>query len=195
MSTSVSAPEADGPLGDPSRHLALDTLRERLAALPAPPRDVGRLSLVVARGEGGVRETPQSVRLTPEQGVPGDRWQHADGRPETQLATMRADVAELLANGQALTLFGDNLIVELDLSSENLPTGSRLRVGGALLEVTPEPHNGCRKFRQRVGGDALRLTADKALREDHLRGIYLRVVEAGDVTVGDAIEVVSRPGG
>ena len=91
-----------------------------------------------------------------------------------------------------LSLFGDNLLVELDLSTQNLPTGTRLRLGQALLEVTPEPHNGCLKFRQRFGGDALRLTADERFRDQHLRGIYLRVVEPGPVCVGDDIEVLTR---
>ncbi len=87
---------------------------------------------------------------------------------------------------------GDNLLIDLDLSSENLPTGSRLRLGGALLEVTPKPHNGCLKFKQRFGGDALRLTAIPRYHDLHLRGIYMKVVEAGDVAVGDPIEIVAR---
>ena len=74
----------------------------------------------------------------------------------------------------------------------NLPAGSRVRVGAALLEVTPEPHTGCVKFRQRFGGDALRLTANPRLRELRLRGIYFVVVEAGEVAVGDPIAVLSR---
>jgi MOSC domain-containing protein YiiM len=184
---------AEALLGDADRHLDREALDRGLAALPPPPRDRGRLGLIVARGEDHRRQTPQRVRLTPEQGVPGDRWARHDGRPESQLAVMRLDVARLLANGQDLSLFGDNLLIELDLSGANLPPGSRLRLGGALLEVTPEPHDGCRLFRQRFGGDALRLTADEDLRDQHLRGIYLRVVEACEVAVGDAIEVVSRP--
>ena len=186
--------EAEGPLGDAARHLDLATLHERIDALPAPPRDRGHLALLVARLPDGRHDTPHAARLAPEEGLPGDRWERCDGRPESQLAVMRVDVATLLANGQALSLFGDNLLVDLDLSDENLPTGTRLRLGGALLEVTPEPHNGCAKFRQRFGGDALRLTAEKPRRHQHLRGIYLRVVEAGDVAVGDPIEVVSRAG-
>ncbi len=80
----------------------------------------------------------------------------------------------------------------IDLSVENLPTGSRLRLGGALLEVTPEPHTGCLKFRQRFGKDSLRLTADRRLRDERLRGIYVKVVEAGEVAVVDTLEVLSR---
>ena len=92
-----------------------------------------------------------------------------------------------------LTVFGDILFLALDLSVENLPTGSRLRLGRALLEVTVKPHNGCRKFAARFGHDALRLVANPQLRHRNLRGIYLCVVEAGEVAVGDAVAVVSRP--
>ncbi len=105
---------------------------------------------------------------------------------------MRVDVARLVANGQPLTLFGDNLLVDLDLSAANLPVGSRLRIGRAVLEVTPKPHNGCLKFHQRFGKDALRLTAYRRFRDQRLRGIYVKVVEPGQVRVGDAIEISSR---
>ncbi len=183
-----------GPFGELSRHLPRETLDRGFGDLPPPPKDRGRVGLIVARGRGSTRETPERVRLTPEEGVPGDLWlEDAGDRLDQQLAVMRLDVATLFANGQPLTLFGDNLLVDLDLSTANLPTGTRLRAGQALLEVTPEPHNGCIKFRQRFGSDALRMTADPALREHHLRGIYMRVVEAGELAVGDAIEVISRP--
>ena len=106
-----------------------------------------------------------------------------------QIAVMQADVAELVANGQPLTLFGDSLFLALDLSTPNLPAGSRVRVGGAVLEVTPVPHNGCRKFQGRFGQDALRLVSMKELRHRNLRGIYMRVVEPGEAGPGDAVEV------
>ncbi len=181
-----------GPFGDATRHLPFDELEKRFAALDAP-RDAGRVALLVARAEGGRRETPRQVEVTPDSGVPGDAW-HRD-RPDQhdcQITLMRADVAELVANGQPLTLPGDNLLVELDLSAANLPIGSRLRIGTALVEVTPKPHNGCLKFRQRFGADALRLTADPRYRELRLRGIHVRVLEAGTISVGDAIQVLER---
>jgi MOSC domain-containing protein YiiM len=185
---------AFGPSGDPARHLAGPALDAGLRGLAAAPRDAGRLALIVRRLADRRRETPAAVELTPEAGVPGDDWSRRPPRePDAQLAVMRHDVAALIANGQPLTLFGDNLFVELDLSAGNLPAGSRLRVGEALVEVTPEPHNGCRKFQQRFGADALRFVQAQETRAENRRGVYWRVVEPGLARLGDAVRVVSRP--
>ena len=132
--------------------------------------------------------------ITPESGIPGDAWGRQQcPAPEAQLAVMQIDIAELIANGQPLTLFGDNFCLELDLSAANLPSGSRLRAGTATLEVTPEPHNGCRKFRERFGDAALRFVSKRELRHLNLRGIYMRVVEGGEIATGDLLQVLSRP--
>jgi len=181
-----------GPWGDPDRHLPLDALERGLAAL-APPKDVGRLTLIVSRREDGRRDTPERLALTAECGVPGDAWQrNTPEKIDAQITVMRDDVAQLIANGQPLSLFGDNLLIDLDLSVENLPAGTRLRLGGAELEVTPEPHTGCRKFRQRFGADGLRFTATKANRHLRLRGIYVKVVGDGEIAVGDSVRVLRR---
>jgi MOSC domain-containing protein YiiM len=149
--------------------------------------------LVVRKGEGGQREALDEVWLAPETGIPEDAWGRKPGKdPQAQLTVMQSDVARLIANGQPFTLFGDNLFLELDLSVQNLPAGSRVRVGGAILEVTPMPHNGCRKFLARFGGDALRFVSMSDLRHRNLRGIYMRVVESGKVHPGDSVEVISR---
>ena len=188
------AREASGPEGDPARHVPLAELEAGLRTLAPAPKDAGRLALLVRRRSDGVRETPERVVLSPEEGVPGDGWTRRPPRdPEAQLAVLRRDVAELLARGQPLTLFGDNLVVDLDLSRSNLPPGTRLRVGEALVIVTAMPHNGCRKFQARFGGDALRLVQAPATRAENLRGVYWRVVAAGRAAVGDPIEVLARP--
>ena len=183
-----------GPRGDRSRHLSRAALELGLAELPAAPKDAGTLELLVARGPKGERRLPESVVLAVDGGMPGDRWVN-DKRygPEYQLATTRADFARLVANGQPLELHGDNLYLHLDLSTENLPAGSRLRLGRALLEVTPQAHNGCKKWVQRFGLDAMQLNLAPAYRHLHLRGIYLQVIEAGPVSVGDPVVVVTRP--
>jgi MOSC domain-containing protein YiiM len=186
--------EAYGPQGDVTRHLPLETLQARLSALPSLGRDAGTLALIVRRRADGMRETPERVRLTSEEGVPGDGWDRRPPRqPDAQLAVMRHDVAALIANGQPLTLFGDNLLVDLDISAANLPVGTRLQVGDAIVEVTPKPHNGCSKFEGRFGADALRFVGPGPDRPRNLRGMYWRVVEAGDASVGCLIRVISRP--
>jgi hypothetical protein len=173
--------------------LQRDALEAALAKLPPAPRDEGELVLMVARGESGTRVLPKRAVLTPEGGLPGDRWS-SDGRygPEYQLATIRADFARVVANGQPLMLHGDNLYLNLDLSSENLPTGSLVKLGEATLQVTPQAHNGCKKWVQRFGLPAMQLNLASSHRSMHLRGIYFRVVEAGLVEVGERAKVIRR---
>jgi MOSC domain-containing protein YiiM len=175
-------------------HLPAEILRQRLNELAAPPVDEGTVVLVVARPAEGERWTPARCRLTPDGGVERDRWSSRENpSPDAQITVMRADVARLFADGQPLSLFGDNLLIELDLSAGNLPTGTRLRVGTALCEVTPKPHTGCGKFSTRFGEDARAVTATEEFRDWRLRGLYIRVLEAGEVGPGDAVQVLGRP--
>jgi len=180
--------------GDASRHLSSDELTRRFASLSPPARDAGHVRLLVKRGtERGRREEPESALLTVGEGMPGDSWvRGGDPTPESQLTAMEAGVAEIIANGQPWSLFGDQLFLDLDLSSENLPVGSVIEVGEAVLEVTPKPHKGCAKYQARFGVDALRFISRSDLRSRNLRGVYLRVVTEGWVRVGDAVKVVRR---
>jgi MOSC domain-containing protein YiiM len=180
-------------VGDPTRYHTLEHLERSLAALPVAPITTGRVVLIVRRGEGGRREEIDRARLALDTGVPGDAWGRQETpNPQAQLTVIQFDVAELIANGQPVTLSGDNLFVELDLSTPNLPPGSRVRIGGATLEVTPKPHNGCRKFQARFGPEALRFVSKPDLRHRNLRGIYMRVMQPGEVSPGDPVEVVVR---
>lgn len=184
-----------GSVGNPETFLPCAELERRLALLPPSPSNAGRVILIVKKGPDGRREILTRTNLTPEGGVPGDAWgRAAKPNPETQLAVMQQDLATLIANGQPLALFGDNLFLDLDLSNANLPTGSQVRAGGVLLQVTPFPHNGCKKFRARFGDDALRLVSKPELRHRNLRGIYLRVIEGGEIQIGDPVEVTARAG-
>jgi len=189
----VSAPEQ--LTFEDSRHVPLPRLTAGYAALAAAPTESGRLRAIVRRLErGGVRETPDAAELDTDLGLIGDAWSRSRSRDRNmQLTVMRHDVATLIANGQPLTLFGDNLFVDLDIGASNLPPGTRLRIGECIVEVTPEPHTGCKLFKQRFGFDALRFTALQELSGHNLRGIHLFVVEPGSVRVGDTIDVFSRP--
>lgn len=82
---------------------------------------------------------------------------------------------------------GDQLYVDLDLGGENLPPGTCLAIGSAVVEVSDVPHTGCAKFNARFGEDALRFVNSPAGRELNLRGINTRVITGGVVRVGDAI--------
>ncbi len=184
----------DDTRGESARHHSLVELEAGLRALPQAPKNSGRVALIVRRPAKDAREVLHRAQLSPEAGLPGDNWsQKPAPDPTAQLTVMQRGVAELIANGQSLALFGDNLFVDLDLSVANLPVGSRLRVGGAVVEVTPMPHDGCSKFNARFGNDALRFVNAKPTRHLNLRGIYWRVIEAGEVKVGSPIEVFSRP--
>jgi len=182
-----------GRRGDRTRHLSRAVIEARLAALTPAPRERGTVELMVARGPNGERALPEVATLTQAGGMPGDRWAgDAKYGPNYQLATMRVDFARVIANGQPLELHGDNLYLDLDLSTRNLPAGSRLKLGEAIVEVTPQAHNGCKKWVQRFGLEAMQLNLAPAYRDLHVRGIYLRVVEDGAVRLGDAITVLSR---
>jgi hypothetical protein len=182
-----------GLRGDLQRHLGRAELEAAIATLPPAPLDQGTVDLLVARGPAGERQLPSEVVLTVDGGMPGDRWV-TEGRygPDHQLATARSDFARLVANGQPLELHGDNIFLYLDLSSDNLPPGSLLRLGSALLRVTPVAHNGCKKWVQRFGLSPMQLNLSPEYRRLHLRGIYLQVVEDGRVRVSDPVKVVER---
>jgi len=165
------------------------------------PRDRGVLDLVVVRPATYDRRILDTATLDLELGVLGDTWiergssRTADGgpNPEAQVTVMNSRVADLVAaTRDRWPLAGDQLYVDLDLSTANLPTGALLRIGDAELEVTAAPHTGCAQFKVRFGVEALRLTATPDGRLLRLRGINTRVVRGGDIRTGDTIEVV-RP--
>ena len=177
------------PRGDPTHHQALAALEAGLRARRLASPTSGGVVLLVRRLADGTRETPACVRLDRDEGLPGDDWTRRPPRdPDAQLSVMHRDVAELIANGQPMTLFEDNLFVDIDLSAANQQPGTRFRVGSAIVEATLKPHNRCAKFRQRFGPDALRLVQAPSTRDQNLRGVYWEVIEPGEVRIGDPIE-------
>src|SRR5436309_2761103 len=121
----------------------------RWAAVEPAPRGSGTVRGICVRVDEGVHETPERVDVTVEDGLAGDRWATGRRDLDAQVTLMNVRVGELI--GGPLDLAGDNFQVDLDLSEHALPVGTRLRIGSALLEVSPAPHTGCRKFRERFG--------------------------------------------
>ena len=179
-----------------TRHLSLDELQEGLSEILRSPQDRGALRAIVIRPNIDARLSLQQCELSPEGGVHGDNWANGcwmslpDGRPhpDVQVTIMNARTIALIAQDEARwPLAGDNLFVDLDLSGDNLPPGTRLSIGSALLKITAVPHKGCKKFAERYGVDATRFVNSREGLRLHLRGIYARIVERGVVAVGDAV--------
>ena len=177
-----------------SAHATPAELEAGLDAVREAPTDRGTLELVVVRPEVGEREVLDEATLDLDDGVVGDRWRNAGrsgGRPanvNAQVTLMSARAAALVAGDrERWPLAGDQLYVDIDLSGENLPPGTRLAIGSAVLEVTDEPHTGCKKFTERFGLDAMVFVNSPEGRALNLRGINTRVVEAGTVRVGDDV--------
>jgi MOSC domain-containing protein YiiM len=181
------------------RHLGADELEAGLAAVAESPRGAGTLELVVRRPAVDVRDVVEEAVLDPEQGVVGDDWTRRgstatpDGGPHRgrQLTLMNSRFVALVAGDRdRWALAGDQLFVDLDLSVEALPVGSRLAVGSAVIEMTDQDHTGCVKFADRYGRDAHKLVWSPRGRALRLRGAYAQVVLRGVVRPGDPIRVL-----
>jgi MOSC domain-containing protein YiiM len=178
---------------DAERHFTAAELEERLPGVRGAPTDSGLVELVTRRPVEGERELLDEAELHLVDGLVGDRWSkgRSNGRPpnrDAQLTLMSVRAAELMAGTrERWALAGDQLYVELDISEENLPPGTRLAVGTAVIEVSDEPHTGCKKFVQRFGMEAMLLVNSPEGRALRLRGMNTRIVEPGVVRPGDEI--------
>jgi MOSC domain-containing protein YiiM len=180
-------------------HLPADELEAGLDEIRRAPADNGTVELIVRRPAVDEREVVEEATLDLAVGLVGDTW-HARGssrtpdgsaNPEAQLTVMNARVIALVAGDRdRWPLAGDQLYVDLDLSEENLPPGTRLELGSAVIEVSAEPHTGCAKFSARFGSAAIRFINSPTGRALHLRGINAKVVQPGTVRRGDAVRKV-----
>ena len=176
------------------RHLSTEELEQGLETIMQSPKDEGRLELIVKRPEVDQRESVAEGRLDTGKGLVGDNWLERGNRhtpdgsadPEMQLNIMNSRVVALVADDPARReLAGDQLYLDLDLSYENLPPGTRLAIGDAVIEVTEPPHTGCKKFAARFGRDAMVFVNSGMGKKLNFRGINAKVVRSGAIRVGD----------
>jgi len=181
-------------------HLNTAQLESQLDELRKSPLDAGILKLIVCRPRVGMREIRESAELSLTDGLIGDSWKSrpssntSDGspHPEMQINVMNSRAAALVAQRpERWAEAGDQLYVDLNLGSANLPPGTKLGIGSAVIQVTTPPHTGCSKFMERFGRDATLFVNSPAGRELNLRGINARVVKPGVIRIGDPVKKVA----
>lgn len=175
----------------------LEQMRGQLEAIRAAPTDAGVVRLIVLRpGEGRRQVVPEAV-LDVDEGLVGDSWRARghprmpDGLadPQAQLTLVNARAAAAIAGDvPRWPLAGDQLFVDLDLSTENLPAGTRLSLGEAEIELSAKPHTGCAKYAARFGTDAIRFVGSADGQALRLRGANARAIRGGMVRVGDRVQ-------
>jgi hypothetical protein len=182
------------------RHLTTAELQAGVDEIRRAPKVEGVLQLIVRRPSVDGREILDEAELDAHEGLVGDTWRlrrssrTTDGspHPDMQLNIMNARVAALVAVEKSRwPLAGDQLFIDMDLSTTNLPAGTRLAVGSAIIEVTNQPHTGCRKFVSRFGVEAMQFVNSPIGRELCLRGINARVVQPGSIRAGDIVRKMS----
>jgi hypothetical protein len=180
-------------------HLTKEQLEAGLDEIRRAPSAAGVLEMIVRRPAVDQREVLAVAQLDVAAGLVGDNWRTRGSRsmpdgsanPDMQLNLMNARVAALLAQTRdRWPLAGDQLYLDLDLSEANLPPGTRLAIGGAVIEVTAVPHTGCAKFSARFGSDAVKFVNSPVGRALHLRGLNARIIQSGTIRESDPVRKI-----
>jgi hypothetical protein len=181
------------------KYLTMEELEAGLDFIRQSPREEGVLELIVRRPQDDERESLESGQLNLQSGLLGDNWRtrgssrtpNGTAHPDMQLTLMNSRVIALVAGDkERWSLAGDQLYVNLDLSAENLPAGTRLAIGKAIIEVSAQPHTGCSKFVARFGLDAQKFVNSPEGKQLHLRGINAKIVQPGIIRVGDMVRKI-----
>lgn len=175
-------------------HPSLADLEAVLDHILASPSDGGKLEMISARPAVGQRKQLEEATLDEAQGLIGDNWEDRGSRgtpdgsanPDAQLTIINTRLVDAVSGSKTRwELAGDQLVVDIDLSHDNLPVGSRLRIGSAIVELTAEPHTGCVKFASRFGNAALRFVSGPVAMQQRRRGANAKIIKSGTIHVGD----------
>ena len=187
----------DGKLFE--KHLTTEEIEQAMPLVFAVPKDNGRLEMIVRRPKTNKREIVECGVLDIEHGLVGDNWltrgssrtHNGLGHPEMQLNLMNYRFAVLIAGSrERVPLAGDQLFVDLDLSGDNLPPGTRLSIGEALIEITAIPHLGCKKFVERFGLAAMKFANSEFGCKHNLRGVNAKIIKNGLIKNADPLRLV-----
>lgn len=181
------------------KYLTKEELEEGLSSILASPKDKGVLELIVCRPKENERNVLNTGDLSVSDGLIGDNWKDRGSKrtadksshPEMQLNIMNSRCIHLLTQDKSRwQLAGDQLFVDLDLSDDNLPAGTKLEIGSATIEITSIPHLGCRKFIERFGKPAMLFVNSEVGKKHNLRGVNAKVIKEGTIKIGDSIRVL-----
>lgn len=181
------------------QHLSMVELEAGMDHIRQSPQDHGVLKLIVRRPEVDEREVIDEGQLSATEGLEGDTWKTrgsshtVDGSANvnSQITVMNARAIALLAQDEERwPLAGDQLYIDMDLSDDNIPPGTQLAIGSAIIEVSAQPHSGCKKFSSRFGVEAMKFVNSPEGKRLHLRGINTSVIQTGVIRVGDVVRKV-----
>lgn len=179
------------------KHLTTKELEDGLDKILQSPKDIGLIEMIVVRPENLKRKILEKGELDVELGLIGDNWKlrgssktiDNSAHPDMQINIMNSRVISLIAQTKdRWQLAGDQLYIDLDLSYDNLPIGTKLILGTAIIEVTNQPHTGCKKFVERFGLDAMKFVNSEIGKKLNLRGINAKVIKSGVINTGDIIK-------
>lgn len=180
-------------------HLTMQQLKDGLDRIKKSPNDNTLVDMIVCRPSEGSRKILQEGFLDKGKGLKGDNWidrgssKTIDGcsHPEMQLNIMNSRSIALIAQQKnRWQLAGDQLFIDINLTDKNIPAGTRLSIGDAIIEVTAIPHNGCKKFTERFGIDAVKFVNSPIGKELHLRGVNAKIIKSGKINVGDMVKKI-----
>jgi hypothetical protein len=181
------------------KYVSMTELEAELDHIRQSPKDIGILKMIVRRPADDEREVIEWGELDLSEGLIGDNWRargdkhtiDGSANPNAQITVMNARTIELLAQeSERWPLAGDQLYIDLDLSDDNIPPGTCLGIGSAIIEVSEVPHTGCKKFSARFGAEAMRFVNSPEGKRLHLRGINTKVIQGGVIRVGDTVRKV-----
>lgn len=178
------------------KQMTLEALEAGLQNIGESPKSEGVLELIVRRPQTLEREILDVGELDVAEGLVGDNWKargskstpDGSAHPEMQLTLMSSRIIQLISQDRdRWHLAGDQLFVDMDLSQENLPAGTRIAMGSAIIEVTPVPHTGCKKFIERFGVDAMKFVNSPIGKKLNLRGVNTKVIQSGSVQTDERV--------
>ena len=178
------------------RMITLTELRDALPHVVAAPKTDAPIRGLCLRPALGQRVFPERISMTKAQGIPGERWattpwmRLADGSPDPriQVSILQSRVMDLVWQDRNQPHPGDPIVADLEMSEANLPVGTLLQAGTAVLRVSDVWNDPCAKWKVRYGTDAY----DWVRSSPHLRlrGILCAVEVDGEVGLADRLQVL-----